>query len=71
MTSARVVFWKGSDPANRQVELTVTQVGSGFYSAIWAPGYCGCSDCKCLMGMGKTPEAATADFWTQWEEKYS
>jgi hypothetical protein len=62
----RIVEWTGEWAApSRDSKLTVVPVYVGFH-AYWEPGYCGCEDCRPIVGHGRTEEEAVEDYWSQW-----
>jgi hypothetical protein len=65
----RAVLWTGGDAPNLDAKLTVSG-DNGHWMAFWEPGYCGCPDCHCLVGVGDTPGQAEFDYWKEWREKY-
>ena len=75
MTDMKIVLWTGGDAPNRQATLTVSSDSyrgpNHNYYAYWDPGYCGCPDCHPIVGYGSYPDAAIADYWEQWEDKYA
>jgi hypothetical protein len=65
----RAVLWTGGDAPNKDAKISSLPTYEGF-AAYWEPGYCGCPDCSWIVRNGLTEEAAIADYWRQWEEKY-
>lgn len=65
----RIVEWTGGDAPDRNVPLTVSAQYVG-YMAYWEPGYCGCPDCRPVVGWGKTEREAIDDYWERWGERY-
>jgi hypothetical protein len=65
----KIVLWTGGDAPNREAQLHVDK-GNWQSCAYWEPGYCGCEDCKWIVAYGPTPEAAIANYWEQWSERY-
>jgi hypothetical protein len=73
MSDLRIVLWTGGNAPNRKAKLKVYRTGAPFaherFAAYWEPGYCGCEDCKPLVGHGRTEEEAIADYWREWSER--
>ena len=69
MKDVKAVLWTGGDAPNRQAELTVTHDDYlGCFTACWQPGYCGCEDCRPIIGCGSTAAEAIEDYWELWED---
>jgi hypothetical protein len=68
MIGLRILEWLSSEAPDRNAQLTVVPVYVGF-DASWEPGYCGCEDCKPIVGHGRTEEEAIQDYWSRWSER--
>jgi hypothetical protein len=66
----RILLWTGGDAPSRDSELTVEVGYDNHFHAYWEPGYCGCEDCRMIVGEGDTEADAIADYWSHWETKY-
>jgi hypothetical protein len=71
MSGLKIILWTGGDAPNREAGLSVIQHYSDTFSAYWMPGYCGCPDCHPIVGQGVSKASAIANYWEQWDEKYS
>ncbi len=73
MTELRAILWTGGDAPNREAQLKVVPTSNPYsneFAAYWEPGYCGCPDCRPLVGYGETEKEAVAEYWSMWEEKH-
>lgn len=69
-TKPRIVEVLSSDAPTLEAPLTVTPQYDNSFAAYWAPGYCGCGECRMIVGRGDTEVEAEEDWREQWREKY-
>lgn len=67
----KVMLWTGGDAPHRDAAIAVNYCDNRReFFAYWSPGFCGCEDCRPLMGYGATEQEAVADYWERWEGKH-